>query len=117
MEYITHTRFKQKAICGEVNIPALTPIKKIGNMLYWQGKPICYATSENAYNYFARNDDGEGTERGFFTIYIKKQLALQDEHYQDRWDKIQKDTLCQKYKRQEHSTSWLWNFDFYNAPI
>ena len=27
------------------------------------------------------------------------------------------DPLCQKYKRPEHEDFWIWNHDFYDAPV
>ncbi len=117
MKYITYNRFKTKAICGDVNIPALTEIELKGNMLYWQDKPLCVITSENAHKYFARNDDGQGRERGWLTSKIQTILQKRDNSYQDRWDKIWDDQLCQKYKRKDHQDHWLWNHNFYNADI
>lgn len=117
MTYLVFSRFKTKAICGDVNIPALTKVELKGNMLYWQDKPLCVATSENAHKYFARNDDGQGRERGWLTSQIQTILQKRDDSYQNRWDKIWDDQLCQKYKRKDHQDHWLWNHDFYNADI
>ena len=117
MKYITHQRFKTTAICGEVNLPAMTEVELKDNMLYWQEKPLCVITSENAHNFFARNNDGNGMERGRLTQAIMRTLANTDEHYQNRWDKIWSDSICQKYKRKEYADYWLWNTAFYNADI
>lgn len=117
MEYIVHTRFKTKAICGEVNLPALTQVELQGNTLYYQNKPLCISTSENAHKYFARNDDGQGIERGRLTSQIQEILRKRDDHYQDRWNKIWDSKRCQKYKRTQYSDFWLWNHDFFNASI
>lgn len=117
MKYITHQRFNERVICGEVNLPAMTEVDLIGKMLYWQNKPLCVFTSENAHKYFARNDDNNGMERGRLTQLIKSILEKNDEKCQDRWDKIWKDKLCQKYKRIEYADYWLWNTAFFNAPI
>lgn len=117
MKYIVHTRFKAKAICGEVNLPALTEVNLKDNMLYYQDKQLCVITSENAHKYFARNDDNNGMERGRLTQLIKSILEKNDEKHQDRWDKIWEDELCQKYKRIEYADYWLWNTAFFNAPI
>ena len=72
MKYITHNRFKQLAACGEtLNIPYGTELKTVGNFIVSpEGKPICYPTSENAKMHFARNDDGQGLERGKLTWAI-----------------------------------------------
>lgn len=117
MKYITHQRFKEKAICGEVNLPAMTEVELKDNMLYWQDKPLCVITSENAHKYFARNDDGQGMERGRLTQAIQKALSQNDEKHQDRWDKVWEDSLCHKYKRKEYADYWLWNHAFFNADI
>lgn len=117
MNYIVFTRFKAKAICGEVNLPALTQAELQGNTLYYQNKPLCIITSENAHKYFARDDDGQGMERGRLTTQIQKILQTKDNHYQDRWNKIWDSQRCQKYKRVEYADYWLWNTRFYNADI
>ena len=117
MKYIVHTRFKAKAICGEVNLPALTEVNLKDNMLYYQDKQLCVITSENAHKYFARNDDGQGMERGQLTQAITKTLANTDDKHQEQWDKVWEDAICQKYKRTEYADYWLWNTAFYNADI
>lgn len=117
MHYITHRRFKGKAMCGEVNIPAGTVCEERSNVVYCQERPICYATSENAHQFFARDDDGCGMLRGKLTQRIQKTLAQHDEAHQDRWDKVWADETCQAYKRTEHGDFWLWNHDFFGAEI
>lgn len=117
MKYITHKRFKQKAICGEVNLPAMTECNEINGMIFYDHKPICVATSENAHLYFARNDDGNGMERGKLTRSIVETLSKADDAYQERWDKVWDDVTCQMYKRQEHQDHWIWNHAFYNADL
>lgn len=113
MEYIVHRRFRAKTICGEVNFPFGTVGQCDENLIHVDGSPICVVTSENAHQYFARNDDGKGLLRGKLTQEIQKTL----EKNSDRWDKVWKDSLCQKYKRIEHADYWLWNHDFFNADI
>lgn len=113
MQYIVHTRFKAKAICGDVNLPAMTECELRGSMLMLDGKPLCMIRSENAHKHFARNDDGNGMRRGALTAAIIKALRNDDKG----WDKVLEDTLCQKYKRPEHPDNWLWSHEFYNASI
>ena len=31
--------------------------------------------------------------------------------------KVWADPLCQNYKRPEHEDFWIWNHDFYDAPV
>lgn len=117
MTYITIKRAKFIGITGNVNIPYNTPIYCEKDYLFTLDTVICTTHSQNAYDYFARNDDGNGLERGRLTQSIIKRLAKRDKNYQTRWDKIWEDKLCRKYKRTEYADYWLWNHDFYNAEI
>ncbi|MBO5969801.1 MAG: isoaspartyl peptidase [Clostridia bacterium] len=117
MRYIIHRRFKGTSISGEINLPALTICELENNILFHDGKPLCYATSENAHQHFALDTDGCGLERGKLTQAIMATLAKRDENYQARWDKVWEDKLCQKYKKEEYDDYWLWNHAWYNAPI
>jgi len=122
MKYIVYQRFKVKALCGEVNLPAMTECESVGDFITIDGKPLCAMTSQNAHDFFSRNDDGQGMERGKLTQSIMKALHTDkdprtDTVYQAKWDKVWSDELCQKYKRVEFDDHWLWNHDFFNAPI
>ena len=118
MDYICFNRFKQNALCCEVNIRYGTKLDETNNVISYCGNPICYIKSQNAYDYFARNDDGKGLERGKLTSEIIKLLNNRnDGKYQDRWDRIWGDLSLLKYKRPEHPDHWLWNYDFFNASI
>lgn len=118
MDYIVYKRFRQ----GDVNLPAMTECESKGNVIFCRGKEICAVASANAHQYFARNDDGRGMERGALAQAIQKALRTNkdprtDKAYQAKWDKVWGDALCQKYKRTEHADHWLWNHEFFNAPI
>ena len=118
MCYICFNSFKQNALCGEVNIKYGKKLDEENNVISYCGNPICYTKSQNAYDYFARNDDGKGLERGKLTAEIIKLLNnRKDGKYQDRWDRIWGDLSLLKYKRPEHDDYWLWNYDFFNASI
>ena len=117
MDYICFNRFKQNALCGEVNIPYGTKLDEANNVISYCGNPICYTKSQNAYDYFARNDDGKGLERGKLTSEIIKLLNCKDGKHQNRWYRIWGDLSLLKYKRPEHDDYWLWNYDFFNASI
>ena len=117
MNYIVHKRFKGNAICGNINIPAMTVCAERDGCIYHNGDALCFATSENAHQFFARNDDGNGMLRGKLIQAIQKTLAKRDDDYQNRWDKIWNDPVCQPYKRIEYDDFWLWNHDFFNADI
>ena len=117
MNYIVHTRFKGRAICGDVNLPAMTECTLEESTICYEGHPLCYVKSDNAHNHFARNDDGQGMTRGKLIRAIQNRLAKRDEQYQARWDKVWGDPLCQQYRRPEHQDHWLWNHEFHEAPI
>lgn len=117
MKYITHTRFKGRALCGDVNLPAMTECDTYGDYIIHGNKAICLATSENAHQHFARNDDGCGMERGRLTKAIQRVLARRDEQYQARWDKVWADAVCRKYRRKDYDDYWLWSHEFFGAEI
>lgn len=117
MKYITHRRFKGNAICGQVNIPALTTLESANGVIMLGERALCYEQSENAHQFFAQNEDGEGLMRGQLTQAIQKTLARRDNQYQERWDRVWDDPVCQKYKRADHEDHWLWNHDWFQADI
>lgn len=98
---------------GQVNIPAKTKGEVVDGIIYVNNLPICYTTSENAHQYFARDDDGNGMERGYLTQEIQRLLR----GHQKRWDRVWADPVCRAYKRTEHEDYWLWNHEFFNADI
>jgi hypothetical protein len=117
MRYICHKRFKGKCLSGEVNIPAGSRCIEIRGMIVWNNLAICYNTSEHAYTYFCRDDDGNGMERGSLIRAIKGKLAKNDSQHQARWDKIWDDPICQNMKSKQIGDFWVWGFEFYNASI
>lgn len=122
MRYIARKRARFRGCDGqEVNIPYGSVLEERDGFLLWQGKPLCVDTSQNAYDYFSRDDDGNGQERGALVSAILNRLAPgkrdRGGERQGRWDKVWADELCQKYRRQEHEDHWLWGYDFYNAPV
>lgn len=117
MKYIVHRSFKSKAICGEINLPANTEVQCENGVIFCNKGIICSSHSENAHQYFARNDDGHGLERGQLTQAIQKNLSKRDGEYQSRWDKVWDDSICQDYKRSDYTDYWLWNDEFFNADI
>lgn len=115
--YITNKRFKGKCLCGEINLPYGTPCDLKENIIYYQGKPICFVSSQNAYDYFSNNFDFRGLERGKLVEKIQKILQKRDDKYQYRWNKLWDDKKANEFRRQEIEDYWLWNFNFYNAKI
>lgn len=116
-KYIVTKRFKGKAICGDLNLPVGTECFTEGDVICYDKGMICGTKSQNAYDYFARNDDNNGLERGNLTRSIIRTLSKRDTVYQSRWDKVWADPICNKYKRSDYDDYWLWSHDFYNAEI
>lgn len=117
MKYLVTDRFKQKAICGEVNLAYGTECFSQGNVIYRQDKqPLCLITSENAHMYFTVNDDGLAKERRQLIEDIAKLLS-DEKRMEKRWDVVWNDLTCRRYKRKEFADFWLWNHDFYGASL
>ena len=92
--------------------------------MLWKGQPLCVDTSQNAHDFFSQDDDGHGEERGRLVSAILTRLETPPKageklraEIQARWDKVGSDALCQKYRRPEHEDHWIWNHDFYDAPV
>ena len=120
--YLTRKRYKKKCIQGEVNLPYNTELDCLPNgMLIYNNLPVCYNTSQDAYDYFVRNDDGCGKHRGELIEEILKLTKTTDKKDTSKleriWDNILNDPIISaKFKRKGHDV-WLWNHDFYNADI
>ena len=115
--YVTRKRARFKGLCGQVNIPYGTPLEACEDFILWEGRRLCAVTSQNAYDYFSQDDDGQGELRGHLVGAIKSCLEKRDKGYQDRWDKVWADHRCQRYRRPEHEDWWVWSHAFYNAAI
>ena len=119
-QYIVTKRFKQKAICGDLNLPFGTKCFSKDNGLYCDKGLICSITSQNAYDFFTYNNDGSAQLRRTLIDTILHNLdrsTQTPESYDNKWDKVWNDSLCNKYKREDYDDYWLWNHDFYHASI
>ena len=118
--YIVTKKFLGSAICGDIMLPFGMNLTTAGNYILCPNGPVCAATSQTAYDYFAQNDDGNGARRGWLTQDILHRLRKLNKHRERSniiWGKIWEDPRCLKFKRPEHADHWLWNYDFYNAEI
>ena len=52
MRYIVYKRFKDTALCGPVNLKATLPCWESEGIIFYEGKPLCFAASENALCHF-----------------------------------------------------------------
>lgn len=123
--YIVKKRARFDSISGPINLPYGSRVEVIDGFLCdLRGNRICSAMSQNAYDYFAQDDDHMGVIRGGLIDDIFSILSSSpsdsggkfDERLK-KWEIIWKDPVCLKYKRPEHEDFWVWNFEFFNAPI
>ena len=115
--YIVRRRARFLAICGPVNLPYGTEVSSDGAFLTVNGEKLCSITSQNAYDFFSRNDDGFGKERGKLVHDIMCTLERRDAKYQTRWDRLWADEGANKLRRTDYEDYWLWSYAFYNADV
>lgn len=118
MRYIAIKEFNNIGIDGNFNISIGEELICENRMIKYKNKAVCMCTSENAHEYFMRNDDGNGMERGDLINNIFALLNTEDEALcKARWEAVEADEICQKYRKDNTPGTWLWNHDFYNADI
>ena len=117
--YIARKRARFSAFGVPVNIPWGTPLEVRDGFIYFGEQPLCTVTSDIAYAYFTQDDDGRGLERGKLLEAILARLrpTTEGDAGQPRSNRILDDSLRQKYRRPEHEDYWIWNYDFFNAPV
>ncbi len=134
MRYVVHRRLRGPSLSGNINLPYGTVCELNDEVIEKDGRQLVYVTSENAHQYFSRDDDSRGLERGRLTQEIQKRLApppeipgmasAQRKKREDEikrqiaaWTRIWNDPKLQKFKMREHADHWLWNHAFFNAEI
>ena len=115
--YIVRRRARFLPICGPVNLPYGTEVSSDGAFLTVNGEKLCSITSQNAYDFFSRNDDGHGLERGKLVEEITSRMEKRDAKHQARWDALWADEVANRLRRKDSPDFWIWSFDFYNADI
>ena len=133
MKYIVCKQFKKRAICGDVNLIKGTTLNETNGIIYHNEDQICFKTSQNAFDYFARNDDGKGKERFALTSKILdkiKDLVIEtneamfaktddDTEPAPVEDKVSKaySTIRESYPRFLKGDLDIFSVEFYNAEI
>ena len=116
-KYICIKKFNQQGIGGKFNIKCGEIVKSDGERIYYKDIPVCMVRSENAYTYFAIDEDNQGKERGRLINQIKTALAKRDNNYQKRWDKLWSDFSANILRRQDYADYWIWDLPFYQTSI
>ena len=123
MEYVNHRRVKGKVLCGkEVNIPAGTVFECNNKLIKLGNDAICYSTSQMGHENFARNDDGNGMERGAYTYEIafsNRKRFNKDKTRRQRFSDNEIETLCNKWEKFliPDIDVVLFNNDFFEADL
>ena len=115
--YIVRRRARFLSICGPVNLPSGTGVSSDGAFLPVNREKLCSITSKNAYDFFSRNDDGFGKERGKLVEDITSRMGKRDVKHQARFDALWADEVANRLRRKDSPDFWIWSFDFYNADI
>ena len=63
MEYIVAKAYDRLGIDQRFDLTKGASAFEENNIIFYNGKKVCYATSQDAHDFFARNDDGKGRER------------------------------------------------------
>lgn len=63
MKYIVCKYFNKKGMDGDFSLKRGSTCNSIGSIIFHNNRPICFTTSQDAFDFFARNDDDNGKER------------------------------------------------------
>ena len=142
MNYIVCKNFNQKGIDGNFNLSVGDIlVKNDDGYLYSDGRRVCYYASQNAYDYFMRDDDSKGSQRYALIEEIKGVIADYVSDYNEEIAAINNGDLTDEQKEAEianvvdkcsaaydavkHNQNTanllnnlnVWNVNFYNASI
>ena len=120
MQYICHRKFEGKTACGDfMTFKKGALFETVGNFIAYKEKALCTVSSENAYLHFARNDDGNGKERGKLTYAIaySKRKPNKDNGFRFTDDEIE--MLENEYSDwlRPNVDTIIFNYSFFNGEI
>ena len=117
MKIITFREFKGLALCGEVEIPVGTAFETSGwYVIFDDGRHITRLFSDNFCKHFARNDDGNGLERGKLTYEV---AYAPRGNGGSRLTEDEADFLRREWSKylMPYKDTILFNNSFFDAPI
>lgn len=140
MNYIVCKKFNGKGLDGMFNLSKGSTCNEQNGFICHNNSKVCAKTSKNAFEFFARNDDGRGTERYAVVNEIiekikeyvgednEELLAIQESDLSDEQKATEINELKSKSSRiydaiRERYPNFLRNgmdvfsFDFYNAEV
>ena len=83
MEYIAAKAYDGIGIDGPIHLTKGSTLIEEGGILSYNGKRVCYKTSQDARDFFARNDDGKGRNRHQLSHAILNGVAQLKKDYGD----------------------------------
>ena len=122
-EYIAHERYQGKDMHGnEILIRRGKRLEKRSNTLYYEDSPVCIYRSLVGKQYFARNDDGHGLERGKLThaiAYSPRYRRSDDDKSQQRFTDAEIKTLRTDWNQylKPNLDTLLFNDAFFDLPV
>ena len=138
MRYIVCKPLHKKCITGEIDLIKGTTLNEKDGEIFYNGKLICYASSQTAYDYLSKDVDHDGFER-FKLVHniinkISKLNAKFIEHYNEEYKKLVDPTEEQLEEIHNHigenpayiiyqdlpenfKVNGVYSFQFYNANI
>ena len=120
MEYICHKRFKGIGASGkEYLIRRKEKLQSVGRFISLGAEAVCVPSSENAYKYFARNDDGNGLRRGELTYRIAYSPRHPNKDNGFRFTDAEVEMLETEYAHflRQDTDTLIFNYGFFNAEI
>ena len=120
MEYICHHHYNKFGASGKLyNFKPGARLDVIGRFIAYKNAAVCATTSEDAYRYFARNDDGQGMKRGKLTYEIAYSERRPNKEDGYRFTPEEREILSTDYARfiRQDSDMIIFNSDFFNAEI
>lgn len=119
MKYICHIPYNKVGASGKFyDIKKGEIFDMIGNFIAKGPEAICAVRSDDAFRYFARDDDGNGYKRGNLTHLI----AFADRHNKEdgfRFSPEEREMLTKEYSKflNPNVEFILFNYDFFNADV
>jgi len=112
MKYVCCKEYRKNAF--PMLITEGTSLQSFGKEILFMGRLVCFTTSQNAYDHFARDDDGKGRLRFSLTREILSEVVLAKAHGNDQaiFRGIRSDPQFRKMM-----TDGYWNQAFYEADV
>ena len=83
MNYIAAKHYDRIGIDGRFDVPENAELQEEGNILRFNGKRVCFNTSFDAFEFFAKNDDGKGLKRHELTHKVLAAVKKMKTDYED----------------------------------